>query len=259
MSSNRLADQHALITGGGSGIGQAIALRFAQEGARVSILDIKEEDGATTVERIRDTGRIANSFGGDVSQFTSVCAALDRAKEQSGAVSILINNAGIAHIGSIEKTDTDDFERVMSVNARGVFHCMKAVLPDMVAAGRGVILNMASIASHLGISERFAYSASKGAVLTMTLSVARDYIDHGLRCNCICPERVHTPFVDGYLAKHYPGEEEAMFAKLSAYQPIGRMAKPEEIASLALFLCSDEAAFITGSSYDIDGGVTRIR
>ncbi len=259
MSSERLPDHHALITGGGSGIGQAIAVRFAREGAKVSVFDINEEEGARTVESIRQEGGEAACFQGNVGDFDSVCEGFAKAKQRWGDITTLVNNAGIAHIGSLLETDLSDFERVMNVNVKGVFHCMKAAVPDMVARKRGVILNLASIASHLGISDRFAYSAGKGAVLTMTLSVARDYIGHGIRCNCICPARVHTPFVDNYLQKHYPGEEEAMFAKLSAYQPIGRMAEPAEIANLALFLCSDEAAFITGTSFDIDGGVTRLR
>ena len=248
----RLETRKAVVTGGGSGIGLAIARRFAAEGAVVTILERNEACGTKAAETI---GSGAQSICCDVSDESSVAAAF----EQAGPQDILVNNAGIAHIGDVENTSLEEFERVLSVNVRGVFLCSKAVVPGMVARGSGVILNMASIASHLGISDRFAYSTSKGAVMSMTLSVARDYVAKGVRCNCICPARVHTPFVDGYLEQHYPDNRDEMFEKLSAYQPIGRMAKPEEIANLACFLCSDEAAFITGSAYDIDGGVTLLR
>ena len=171
------------------------------------------------------------------------------------------NNAGIAHIGTAETTSEEDFDRILKINAKGVYNCLHHVLPGMVEAKSGVVLNLASIASRLGISERFAYSASKGAGLAMTLSVAKDYVDKGIRCNCLCPGRVQTPFVDGYLKEYYPDEEKRaeMFRKLSEYQPMGRMGQPEEIAALATFLCSDEAAFITGSAYDVDGGTMLLR
>lgn len=249
----RLKDKNATVTGGGSGIGLAIAMRFAEEGARVTIL---ERDPALAKSAIES---MANQVGYkvcDVANAEAVVRTFDSLPPQD----ILVNNAGIAHIGNIENTDPEAFDRVLSVNVKGVYHCSRAVLPGMLKSGRGgIILNMASIASRLGISDRFAYSASKGAVLSMTLSIARDYVDKGIRCNCICPARVHTPFVDGYLEEHYPDNKEEMFAKLSAFQPIGRMAAPQEIANLACFLCSDEAGFITGSAYDIDGGVTLLR
>lgn len=249
----RLPNKKALVTGGGSGIGLAIAERFASEGARVTILERDAEAGARAAEAI---GNGAVAIACDVSDGGAVAAVFDTLPAQD----ILVNNAGIAHIGNIEATTPEDFERILAVNVKGVYNVMRAGLPKMTGSGNGgVILNLASVASKLGISDRFAYSASKGAVLTMTLSVARDYIGKGIRCNCICPGRVHTPFVDGYLAKHYPDNREEMFARLSAFQPIGRMAEPAEIANLACFLCSDEAGFITGSAYDIDGGITLLR
>lgn len=252
--SHRLKHKHAVITGAGSGIGRAIAERFAQEGARVTILERNEAEGRATAEAIGQ----ARFLSCDVSDAASVRAAFAEA-QAANPIDILVNNAGIAHIGTVESTTPEDFDRVMNVNVRGVFLCTQAAIPGMVARGRGVILNLASCASKVGIQDRFAYSASKGAVLTMTLSIARDYVGKGVRCNCLCPGRVHTPFVDGYIQKHYPDRREEMFQKLSEYQPIGRMAKPEEIAGLALFLCSDEASFVTGSAYDIDGGVTLLR
>jgi 2-keto-3-deoxy-L-fuconate dehydrogenase len=172
-------------------------------------------------------------------------------------VNILVNNAGISHIGNLETTSEADFDRVFRVNVKGMYNCLAAVIPNMTTHG-GVILNMASIAASTGLSDRFAYSMSKGAVVSMTYSIARDYLKHNIRCNCISPARVHTPFVDGYLKQNYPGHEAEMFKKLSETQPIGRMAQPREVADLALFLCSDEAAFITGTDYPIDGGFYKL-
>ena len=255
----RLPNKHAIVTGAGSGIGKAIAERFASEGAIVEILERDEAAAAETVAGIKTAGGSAFPVSVDVSDQESVGKAVSEVVAARGPVDILVNNAGIAHIGNVENTTSEDLDRIYGVNVKGVFHCMHHVIGGMVEAGSGVILNMASIASTLGIADRFAYSMSKGAVLTMTLSVARDYVDKGIRCNCICPARVHTPFVDGYLKQHYPGKESEMFEKLSQYQPIGRMAEPAEIAALATFLCSDEAAFITGSAYDIDGGCTLLR
>jgi NAD(P)-dependent dehydrogenase (short-subunit alcohol dehydrogenase family) len=168
-----------------------------------------------------------------------------------------VNNAGIAHVGTAETTAETDIDRLYNVNIKGVYNCLHEVIPVMKKAG-GVILNMASIASSVGITDRFAYSMTKGAVVGMTLATARDYISFNIRCNCISPARVHTPFVDGFLAKNYPGKEKEMFEKLSKGQPIGRMAQPEEVAYLALYLCSDEASFITGCDYLIDGGFTKL-
>jgi NAD(P)-dependent dehydrogenase (short-subunit alcohol dehydrogenase family) len=156
-------------------------------------------------------------------------------------------------------TTPADLDRLYQVNVRGVYHCLHFGVELMLRHGGGAIVNLASVASKVGIQDRFAYSMTKGAVLTMSLSVARDFIDKGIRCNCVCPARVHTPFVDGFLAKNYPGREEEMFAKLAASQPLGRMGQPQEIADLVAFLCSDQAAFITGSAYDIDGGFTLLR
>jgi len=245
----------ALVTGGGSGIGRAISLRLAGEGAEVIILELRPEAGEETAELIRGSGGRATVVSADVSDTDSVRAAFAGLNR----LDILVNNAGIAHVGTVLSTTPEDLDRLYAVNVRGVYHCLHFGVEKMVAGGGGVILNMASIASKVGIPDRFAYSMTKGAVLTMTLSVARDFVDKKIRCNCICPARVHTPFVDGFLAKTYPGQEAEMFAKLAAGQPIGRMGEPGEVASLAAFLCSDEAAFITGSAYDLDGGFTLLR
>ena len=252
MADGRLNGKRAAVTGGGSGIGEAICKRFAEEGAEVAVLD-RDADAAK---------KVAYAFGGtavecDIADEASVAAAFAQLADRP--VDILVNNAGIAHIGTVTGTEPEDFDRVMRVNVRGPYLCTRAAVGPMLERGSGCILNLASVASTLDIPDRFAYSTSKGALYSMTLSVARDYVDKGIRCNCLCPARVHTPFVDNYLKENYPGQEEEMFAKLSATQPIGRMAKPAEIAALATYICSDEASFITGSAFDIDGGFTLLK
>ena len=253
----RLDGKTAVVTGAGSGIGQAIASTFARNGARVFALDRDLKAASGTVESIRAAGGAASALDCDVAIADSVEAAFARidADQNSERIDILINNAGIANIGTVENTSEADFDRVYSVNVKGIFLCSRAAVRRMLASGGGVILNLASIASLIGLTDRFAYSMSKGAVLTMTRSIAVDYVKRGIRCNCICPARVHTPFVDGYLRATYPGREAEMFKQLSEYQPLGRMGTPEEVAALALYLCSDEASFITGQAYPIDGGV----
>jgi NAD(P)-dependent dehydrogenase (short-subunit alcohol dehydrogenase family) len=253
----RLDGKTAVVTGAGSGIGLAIASTFAHNGARVFVLERDVEAGNAAAEKIRAAGGKSEAVECDVAVASSVESAFARVDSIRGAaqLDILINNAGIAHIGTVESTSEADLDRIYSVNVKGIFLCSKAAVPRMLAGGGGVILNLASIASLIGLTDRFAYSMSKGAVLTMTRSIAVDYVKRGIRCNCICPARVHTPFVDGYLRSTYPGREAEMFKQLSEYQPLGRMGTPEEVAALALYLCSDEASFITGQAYPIDGGV----
>jgi len=252
---SRLNSLSAVVTGAGSGIGRAIAERFAGEGADVTLLDFNGDVAGEVARAIVSTGGRARAIACDVSDTESVRSAFS----QIPALDILVNNAGIAHIGNALTTTPQDLDRLYAVNVRGVYHCLHFGLPKLIERKGGVILNLASIASKVGLADRFAYSMTKGAVLTMTLSVARDFVAQGIRCNCICPARVHTPFVDGFLAKNYPGREAEMFAKLAAAQPIGRMGEPQEIAALAAYLCSPEASFITGSAYDIDGGSTLLR
>lgn len=248
-----LQNKTAIITGGGSGIGKAISMLFAKQGADIYILDM-DEAGATEVCRnIIQAGGIASFRKCNVGSAEEVAAVIDDISHITGKINILVNNAGIAHVGTIETTGESDLDRLISVNIKGVFNCTQRVIPVMKKTG-GSILNMASIASSVGIPDRFAYSTTKGAVTGMTLSVAKDYLSFNIRCNCISPARVHTPFVDGFISKNYPGKEAEMFEKLSKTQPIGRMAEPSEIAALALYLCSDEASFVTGSDYPIDGG-----
>lgn len=253
-----LQGKNAVITGAGSGIGQAIANTFAENGAEVRILELRKEAAGQTLEQIQAKGGKATVFTGNVSDQKEMQMLVQEIIQQDGKLDILVNCAGIAHVGKLDQTAEEDFDRIYQVNVKGIYNCMYAVIGQMLKQGRGVILNMASVASSVGIADRFAYSMSKGAVLTMTLSVAKDYIDKNIRCNCISPARVHTPFVDGFLAKNYPGKEQEMFDKLSRTQPIGRMAKPSEVAALALFLCSDEAGFITGCDYPVDGGFIKL-
>jgi NAD(P)-dependent dehydrogenase (short-subunit alcohol dehydrogenase family) len=249
-----LKDKQAVITGGGSGIGRAIALLFAKQGAVVHIIELSKEGAAETLKEIETAGGNAVAHSCDVSNQEAVLAAF----QQIGNIHILVNNAGISHIGKADTTSKEDFDRVYNVNVKGVYNCLHAAIPIMKKGGGGAIVNMSSIASVVGLADRFAYSMGKGAVYAMTLSVAKDYLQDNIRCNCISPARVHTPFVDGFLAKNYPGKEKEMFDKLSKSQPIGRMGRPEEIAALALYLCSEEAGFVTGSDYPIDGGFIKL-
>ena len=248
-----LKNKTAVITGGGSGIGKAISMLFAKQGAIVHIIELNEQSAAQTVSEIKAYG---NAFfhACDVSR-------QDQVKEifqNIGQIDILVNNAGIAHIGKAHTTEETDFDRIYQVNVKGAYNCLYAAIPLMQANGGGAILNTASIASLVGISDRFAYSMSKGAIFSMSMSVARDYIGDKIRCNSISPARIHTPFVDGFIEKNYPNNQEEIFEKLSKSQPIGRMGKPEEVAALALYLCSDEAGFITGCDYPIDGGFIKL-
>lgn len=245
-----LKNKSAVITGGGSGIGKAIALLFAKQGATVHIIELNEEAAATVVKEINEQNGNAAAYSCDISDQSIVVSTFNKI----GNTDILINNAGIAHVGNVENTGTADFEKIFNVNVKGAYNCIYAAIPLMKKNSCGAIINLCSIAAFVGIPDRFAYSMSKGAIHAMTLSVAKDYLQNNIRCNCISPARVHTPFVDGFLKKTYPGKEKEMFEKLSKTQPIGRMGTPEEIAALALYLCSDEAAFITGNNYNIDGG-----
>jgi len=251
----QLTNKSAVVTGGASGIGEAISILFGQQGAQVAVLDVDEAAARRVADRIVAAGGKADAHRCDVSSAADTVAAMSAVEKSAGRIDILANIAGVAHVGTVETTTEADFDRVYRVNVKGMFLSTQAALPVILKGGGGVILNMASIASLIGIPERFAYSTSKGAVLSLTRSIATDYMHKNVRCNCICPARVHTPFVDGYLKSAYPGREQEMFQKLSAYQPLGRMGTPEEVAQMALYLCSDEASFITGQAFPIDGGV----
>jgi NAD(P)-dependent dehydrogenase (short-subunit alcohol dehydrogenase family) len=260
MSLFSLNNKTAWVTGGGSGIGAAICLTLAEAGAVVHILELNEETGRQTRDTIRKLwGKDrAHFWSVDISQQPDVMSVAAEILK-TGSVDILVNNAGVAHVGSLEQTSEEDLDRLFSINVKGAYNCMYAVLSSMKQNGGGAIINIASTIASLAIKERFGYSMTKGAVLTMTYAVAIDYIDVPIRCNAISPGRIHTPFVDGFIKKNYPGRESEMFDKLSTDHPIGRMGTPQEIADLTLFLCSDEASFITGSNYSIDGGFTKLK
>jgi NAD(P)-dependent dehydrogenase (short-subunit alcohol dehydrogenase family) len=249
-----LKNKPAIITGGASGIGKAVSLLFAKQNADVHIVDLNRDALNEVENTIKGERKSCSTHYCDVTNQL----ALVELYRSIGKIDILVNSAGISHIGKLENTQEEDVDRIYKVNVKGVYNSMYAAIPIMKENNKGVILNLASIANNIGLPDRFAYSMSKGAVYAMTLSVARDYVHEGIRCNCISPARVHTPFVDGFLSKNYPGKEKEMFEKLSKTQPIGRMAKPEEIASLILYLCSDEASFITGCDYPIDGGFIKL-
>ena len=245
-----LKNKVVIITGGSSGIGRAISILFAQQGAEVHIFDLQSPLSDETISEVKQFNISSNFHPVDITNETLVLDEINSLEK----IDILINNAGIAQIGNVENTSSEDFQKIFDVNVKGAFNCIKAVIPNMVSHNSGVILNMASVASSVGIPDRFGYSMTKGAIKSMTQSIAKDYISKGIRCNCISPARVHTPFVDGFIAKNYPNNQDEMFKKLSASQPIGRMARPIEIAHLALYLCSDEASFATGCDYPLDGG-----
>ena len=250
----RLDNKIAAITGGGSGIGKAIAKLFAKQGSLVHILEWNTDTANETANEIAKDKAMAIVHKCNV----AIQKEVNEVFENIGAINILVNNAGIAHIGKADTTKEEDFDKVISVNIKGVYNCMHAAIPQLRKTGGGCIINMASVAAQVGLPDRFAYSTAKGAVMAMTLSVAKDYLQENIRCNSISPARVHTPFVDGFLKNNYPGKEAEMFEKLSKTQPIGRMGTPEEIAALALYLCSDEASFITGCDYLVDGGLVKL-
>lgn len=244
------SNKKVVITGGASGIGRAATLAFARQEAEVHVIELSENSWPELQAEISKYGATSFIHTCDVSDQAAVLETF----KAIGKVDVLINNAGVSHVGRVTNTSESDFDRLFRVNVKGVYNCMLGAIPLMQANGGGVILNLSSIAAVVGLSDRFAYSMTKGAVRAMTLSAAKDYLKDNIRVNCISPARVHTPFVDGFIAKNYPGKEKEMFDKLAASQPIGRMGKPEEIANLMIYLCSDEAAFITGSDYPIDGG-----
>jgi NAD(P)-dependent dehydrogenase (short-subunit alcohol dehydrogenase family) len=228
---------------------------FAAHGAQVAIVDLNGESARAAADAF---GEGASGWACNVADRESVATTF-KAVAGAGPIDILVNSAGVSHVGTLLSTTEEDFDRLYRVNVKGTYLAMQTALPVMQQAGGGVILNMASIAATAGLPDRFAYSMTKGAVLAMTLSVARDYLAEKIRVNCISPARVHTPFVDGFVQRTYPGHEAEAMARLSAAQPIGRMGRPDEVAMLALYLCSDAASFVTGVDYPLDGGFFNLR
>lgn len=242
----RLDGKRALVTGGASGIGEAISRVFTEAGASVLIADINETQSKALASQLPGAAAIAC----DITDETSVknaFASLDR-------LDILVNNAGIGMVGSVEETDLGDLQRLFRVNVEGTFLVTKHAVP-LLTKSRGSVVNIGSVAGLVGIKKRFAYCATKGAVVAMTRQLAVEYPTE-LRVNCICPGTVDTPFVESYLEKYHKHEKEQVRSQLNQRQPVGRLGKPMEIAKLALYLASDEAAFVTGSIMTIDGGWT---
>jgi 2-keto-3-deoxy-L-fuconate dehydrogenase len=242
----RLDGKHALVTGGASGIGEATCRELVRAGAFVIIADINYEQAKSLAASLGN----ATPLYLDVTRQESIQAALSGIDR----LDILVNNAGIANVGDITKVEPDDFDRVMEVNVKSVYLVTRAFLPRLLAS-HGSIVNIGSVAGQVGIRQRFAYCTSKGAVIAMTRQLAVEYPKE-LRVNCICPGTVQTPFVEGYLEKYHAHEKDKIRAELNARQPIGRVGRPEEIASLVRYVCSEEAAFMTGALLPIDGGWT---
>jgi len=247
-----LSEKTALVTGAGSGIGAAIAQLFAKTGAFVGVIDKDTEAALATTKLIQQEGFKASSHGLDVTEDGACQSMVGDFHDHHGKVDVLVNNAGIGHVGTLLQTEGADLDRMYATNVRGVFNMIKASLPDMIEAGQGNIINLASIGGVVAVRDRLAYCTTKFAVVGLTKCVALDHAKEGIRCNCICPGRVETPFVTARL-KEYPDSEKA-YQEMASTQALGRMAKPEEIAAAALYLASDASAFITGTDFVIDGG-----
>lgn len=251
--SERLRGVRALVTGGGSGIGRATCMRLAAEGARVLVTDLDPGSADSTAELIVRAGGSASASGLDV------CGDVDASlpaliAEHLGEVDALINNAGVGSAGTVTETSDEDWRRLFEVNVDGVFKCSRAVVPAMLDRGRGVVVNVASVAGITGLTNRFAYCATKGAVVSMTRAMALDYAGKGVRVNCVCPGTIDTPWVESMAAG--AGDRELFWTEMAARQPVGRLGTAEEVAAAIAFLCSADSEFMTGSALTVDGGLT---
>ena len=250
----KLNQRVAVITGAGSGIGRAMALRFASEGARILSADVNAASAEATADAVREQGGEAVPFAVNVIEPEQVRLMVERARDAFGRIDILCNNAGVGSTTNVVEQDPEQWDWVMAVNVKSVFLGCKYAIPVMLEQGGGVIINTASVAGMVGIINRAAYSASKGAVIALTKQVAIDYVEHNIRVNCLCPGTVDSPWVGRLLAQSDDAAE--MRRSLEARQPMGRLGTPEEVAGAALYLASDDAAFITGTGLVIDGGWT---
>jgi NAD(P)-dependent dehydrogenase (short-subunit alcohol dehydrogenase family) len=250
----RLADKVTLITGSGSGIGKASALRFAAEGATVVVNDLNAEQGQGTVDEIIAAGGKAAFYQADVTNPEQVKSMVERIVADHGRIDVLFNNAGVSGVGMIHEIEPEAWDRVVNINIRGVFLPSKYVLPYMMERKSGSIINMSSCIAEIGLAKRASYSATKGAVLALTKSMQVDYAPYNIRVNALLPGTILTPFVEDYLRKSYD-DPEAAYASLKTRQLSGDLGRPEDVAQAALFLASDESKFMMGSPLYIDGGV----
>jgi 2-keto-3-deoxy-L-fuconate dehydrogenase len=255
MARFRLDNKVVVVTGAGSGIGAAIAHAVVEQGARAVVAELNAERGQGVVSQL---GEAAMFCATDVTDLGSVQRTVEATVNHFGRLDVFVNCAGIGHVGTVQETEPQDFERLMAVNVRGVFNGSRAAVDQMLAQSPngGVIINIASTAGLIGVPRRFAYCATKGAVIAMTKELALDYVKNGIRCNAICPGTVYSPFVEGYVERFHHDTREQTIAELHARQPIGRMGRPDEVADLAVYLASEEAGFMTGSAVVIDGGWT---
>ena len=251
----RLAGKVCIITGAGSGIGQASALLFAGEGASVVVADVDLKGAQATVEAIARSGGEAIAEQVDVTDEAQTVALADRVVQRFGSIDVLFNNAGIAGVGDVVETEPDLFDRVMRVNVRGVYLMSRAVVPHMIKQRSGSIINMSSGIAQIGLARRVSYAASKGAVLSMTKSMQVDVAQQGIRVNALLPGTVLTPFVERYLKDSYADPEEGM-ASIRKRQLSSELGRPEDVAGAALYLASDESKFVMASGLVIDGGMT---
>lgn len=247
-----LAEKTALVTGAGSGIGASIAEVFAAAGAEVVVTDVQAATAEAEAARLTERGYRAWSWPLDVTDEAACRRAADEVNRRAGRLDLLVNNAGIGHVGKLLQTAPADFERLWSVNVLGIYRVIRVFLPGMLERRRGNIINVASIAGLVGVRDRLAYTTTKSAVVGLTRALALDHARDGIRCNCLCPGRVETPFVTAMIAQ-YPDPVRAR-ADMESTQAIGRMAQPKEIAAAALYLASDEAGSVTGTALVVDGG-----
>tara|TARA_R110002020_G_scaffold170523_1_gene360261 strand:+ start:26184 stop:26975 length:792 start_codon:yes stop_codon:yes gene_type:complete len=250
----RLTGKTCLITGASGGIGMAMVEAFLAQGAVVVATDLDSDKLAEQCALLAGSERVV-ARRLDVTDPACIAALAAQIDDEGLSINVLVNNAAAITIGKLLDATLKDLRLVFGVNVEGLFNVTKAFLPGMIERGGGTVLNMASLASIRAMHERFAYSSSKAAIAMMTRSIAVDYVKEGIRANCICPARVHTPFIENYLTKYYPGQEKERFEALSRYQPAGRMIYPAEVAAMAVYLCSEESAMVNGASFVIDGGV----